>query len=192
MSMLRTIPPPAEAQECRALWRIVSPADFHAALWMQEAFGAGPDTSPQASSEGASFEVQVKLNPDEARHLSEVAFLHLARNYPGEPFVRDLALARTEEEVRAVLDSNPGLPPSWREEYPLRLQQKARMVVARRVPGNALLRALALADGPLAVGASFANHPSVNAVAETLLALRRESGQPLPGTLTLHSTSARP
>ena len=191
MSMLRTIPPPAEAQECRALWLIVSPADFHAAQWMQEAFGAVPDTSPQASSEGASFEVQVKLNPDEAQHLAEVAFLHMARNYPGEPFVRELALARSEEEVRAVLDSNPGLPPSWREEYPLRLQQKARLVVAGRFPGNTLLRALALAEDALAVGATFANHPSVHAVAETLLALRREAGQPLPGTLTLQPKATR-
>jgi hypothetical protein len=189
--MQRTTPAPAESSECQARWLIASPADFHAAQWLQEAFGYVPAPPQESPSEGAAFQVQVKLNPEEARHLSEVAFLHMARNYPGDSFVPELALARNAEEVRAVLDRHPGSPPSWREEYPLRLQQKARQVVAGRFAGSALLRALALAEDPLSVGTTFASHPSLDTVAETLLALRREAGQPLPGTLTLHTSSAR-
>jgi hypothetical protein len=184
--------PPTASPECQALWLVACPADSHAVRWFQEAFGCAPGSFPETETGGAAYKIQVKLNPDEARELSEVACAHMARAFPGEPYLRELALARGGAEVQAVLHRHPELPTHWHEEDPRRLREKARQVIASAFPGNALLKAIALAEGPLEVGATLARFPSVDAMAEELLRLRRESGRPLPGALTLQAASHLP
>lgn len=191
MSIKRFNAPPGTSSDCRVNWQHPSPASSTAAHWMRESFGCALEAPPGTLDNGAELELQLALNAEEARQLSEAAYAHMVKSYPGESFLQELALCQDADEIRAVLERHPELPAHWLTADLMTLQEKARQVIAVRFTGSALLKALALAETPLDIEETFARCSSVETVAEALLLLRRQSGGPLPGTLTLQAARSQ-
>lgn len=191
MNTKRSTPLAEPGPDCRVTWRLPSPASSPATLWMREAFGCAPSAPPSRPDEGTEFELQLALNADEARQLSAVAYAHMVKSYPGESFIQELALCQGANEIRAALKHHPELPAHWITADLLMLREKARQVIAIRYTGSDLLKALALAETPMAIEETFARCSSLETTAQALMHLRCQSGQPLPGSLTVQTMRQR-